>query len=213
MVDVSDVSDVNVVWSGSLSDGAPVVVLLHGRGSNEHEMAAVAAQLPSHVAVAALRGPVVLGPSKFTWFENRGIGRPIPESLRSSLDWFRRWLDDAVAHRPVALVGFSGGTAFAGAGVLDDPSRFAGAALLYGTIPFDAGVATTPGRLAGVNILYAQGIDDPVMPPALMERTWEYLTEESGALLETYRTTGGHAIAPEVLVALTDWLERVLVVS
>lgn len=202
-----------MLWSGSTDDTAPLVVLLHGRGSNELEMNTLATYLPQHFAIAALRGPVTLGATHFTWFENRGIGRPRPESLRSSLDWFRTWLDDVAATRPVALVGFSGGTAFAGAAVLDDPTRFAGAALLYGTIPFDAGVATTPGRLESVRILHAQGIDDDVMPRDLMLATWEYLHERSGAELEAFSTTGGHAIAPEVMAALPRWLESVLATS
>ena len=49
------------------------------------------------------------------------------------------------------------------------------------------------------------------MPRDLMDSTWEYLHERSGAHLEAYRTTGGHAIAPEVITALSTWLERVLV--
>ncbi|NNN08817.1 MAG: serine esterase [Acidimicrobiaceae bacterium] len=199
-----------VLWSGSTDQRDPLVVLLHGRGSNELEINSLAAPLSQHYALAALRGPVVLGPEQFTWFENRGIGRPVPESLRSSIDWFRGWLDGVAATRPVALVGFSGGTAFAAGLVLDDPVRFAGAALLYGTIPFDAGVPTTPDRLLGVNILHAQGVNDTVMPRELMASTWEYLHERSGASLEVYRTSGGHVLAPEVVAALSPWLERVL---
>ena len=64
----------------------------------------------------------------------------------------RRWTGSAAgsttshpAGRPVVLVGFSGGAAFAGGLLLDDPPRYAGAAILYGTLPFDAGVPTTPG--------------------------------------------------------------------
>ncbi len=201
-----------VLWSGSTDEDAPLVVLLHGRGSNEVEINALAPGLPQDVALAAVRGPVTLGAAQFTWFENRGIGRPLPASLRSSIEWFRAWLDRVAATRPVALVGFSGGTAFAAGAVLDDPARFAGAALLYGTIPFDAGVATTPNRLAGVRILHAQGIDDAVMPRDVMQATWEYLHESSGAYLEAMRTSGGHAIAPEVMTALSPWLERTLAV-
>ena len=37
------------------------------------------------------------------------------------------------------------------------PDRFAGAAILYGTLPFDAGVPTTPGRLAGARALVVHG--------------------------------------------------------
>lgn len=42
-------------------------------------------------------------------------------------------------------MGFSGGAAFAGGLLLDNPTRYAGAAVLHGTLPFDAGlsVATT----------------------------------------------------------------------
>ncbi|WP_281271741.1 hypothetical protein [Nocardioides immobilis] len=67
------------------------------------------------------------------------------------MDWFRPWLDDiAPAGRPVLLVGFSGGAAFAGGLVLDDPDPYAGAAILYGTLPFNAGapVTASPGRVS-----------------------------------------------------------------
>ena len=198
-----------MVWSGSSDERAPLVVLLHGRGSNETQMATVAQCVPAHLAAAALRGPVSLAPGQFTWFENRGIGRPVPESLRASLTWFGQWLAAVAPTRRVGLVGFSGGCAFAAGAVLDEPARYAGAALLYGTVPFDAGVPTTSDRLVGVRILHAQGRDDPVMPADLIRRTWEYVTTSSGAQLESYVTSGGHVIAPEVLIALSAWLESI----
>lgn len=56
-----------------------------------------------------------------------GIGRPVAESLRATMDAFRGRLDVvAPAGRPVVLVGFSGGAAFAGGLLLDEPSRYAG---------------------------------------------------------------------------------------
>ncbi len=79
------------------------------------------------------------------------------------------------------LVGFSGGAAFAGGLVLDDPARFPGAAVLYGTLPFDAGVPVGPARLAGVSVLVQQGEDDHVIPRELLDRTWDYVRGESGA--------------------------------
>ena len=45
-----------------------------------------------------------------------------PTSLEATMRWFRGWLDAvAPAGRPVVLVGFSGGAAFAGGLVLTDP--------------------------------------------------------------------------------------------
>src|SRR6476659_6895345 len=140
-------TDPVVATTGSADPAAPLVVLLHGRGSNEREILGLAGRLPTGPAYAAVRAPIAEG-GGYAWFANRGIGRPVAESLADTMAWFRTWLDDAAAGRPVVLVGFSGGAAFAGGLVLDDPTRYAGAAVLYGTLPFDAGVPTTPERLA-----------------------------------------------------------------
>ncbi|MEU8817260.1 hypothetical protein [Actinoplanes sp. NPDC048796] len=159
------------------------------------------------MAYAAVRAPIAEG-TGYAWFANRGIGRPRPESLRASIDWFREWLDATAKGRPVVLAGFSGGAAFAGGLLLDDPTRFAGAAILYGTLPFDAGVPVTPQRLSGVPVLVAQGDHDTVIPRELQDRTWAYVTTESGALAEARRDPVGHGIAPDALKALHTWLEK-----
>ncbi|TAL12592.1 MAG: phospholipase, partial [Frankiales bacterium] len=179
-----------VVASGSADPEAPLVVLLHGRGSSEQDVASLAQSLPAGPAYVAVRAPIAEG-GGYAWFANRGIGRPVAESLRETMDWFRSWLDAvAPSGRPVVLVGFSGGAAFAGGLLLDDPSRYAGAAILYGTLPFDAGVPTTPGRLAGVPVLVAQGEQDTVIPRELLDRTWAYVHGESGAVATGRRDPG-----------------------
>jgi phospholipase/carboxylesterase len=193
-----------VAVAGDLGTAGPLVVLLHGRGSHEKEIIALADHLPPGPTYAAVRAPIAEG-GGFAWFANRGIGRPLPDSLRLSIDWFRGWLD-TLGERPVHLVGFSGGAAFAGGLLLDAPSRFASTAILYGTLPFDAGVPTTPRRLPGVPVFLAHGEQDRVIPPELQARTWSYLHDESGATLTARRDPGGHGIAAPALTALHDWL-------
>ncbi|GAB7106645.1 hypothetical protein JCM4814A_49590 [Streptomyces phaeofaciens JCM 4814] len=185
---------------------APLVVLLHGRGSRESEIITLADALPPGLRYAAVRAPIAEH-GGFAWFANRGIGRPVPQSLRDTMDWFRAWLDDvAPTGRPVFLVGFSGGAAFAGGLLLDDPARYAGVAVLYGTLPFDAGLPTGPGHLDGVPVFVAQGEDDHVIPRELLDNTWRYLTGASGARTTARRDPVGHTIAPPALAALADWL-------
>ena len=112
-----------VATAGSADPAAPLVVLLHGRGSHEREIIALAEHLPVGPAYAAVRAPIAEG-GRYAWFANRGIGRPVAESLRATMDWFRQWLDGvAPSGRPVVLIGFSGGAAFAGGLLLDDPGR------------------------------------------------------------------------------------------
>ena len=201
-------TDVHVATAGSTDPAAPLVVLLHGRGSHEQEIISLADQLPAGPAYAAVRAPIAEG-GGYAWFANRGVGRPVAESLRTTMDWFRGWLDVvAPAGRPVVLVGFSGGAAFAGGLLLDDPTRYDGGAILYGTLPWDAGVPTDPARLAGVPVFVAQGEQDTVIPRELLDRTWTYLHETSGAAITARRDPGGHGISPQTLAAVSDWLSQ-----
>lgn len=191
------------------TDDAPLVVLLHGRGADERSILSLVPHLPDGPAYAAVRAPIAEG-GGYAWFANRGIGRPVAESLEATMGWFRTWLDEAApAGRPVTVVGFSGGAAFAGGLALSDPDRYAGAAVLNGTLPFDAGVPVDAGRLAGRAVLLARGQADTVIPRELLDRTWAYVHEESGADLTTHLDPGGHSLTPGAVAALGAWLEAV----
>jgi len=199
-----------VAWhAGADAPDAPLVVLLHGRGADERGIVGLADHLPPGPSYVAVRAPIGEG-GGFAWFANRGIGRPVAESLDETMTWFRSWLDGVAGDgRPVVLVGFSGGAAFAGGLVLADPDRFAGAAVLYGTLPFDAGVPTTPGRLGGTSVFVAQGDADTVIPRELLTRTWDYLHDGSGAAVTAVRSPGGHGLDADVVTALAAWLAEV----
>jgi phospholipase/carboxylesterase len=195
-----------IVTRGSTDPDAPLVVLLHGRGSDERAIIGLADLLPEGPAYAAVRAPIAEG-GGYAWFANRGIGRPIAESLDATITWFRHWLDAiAPAGRPVVLVGFSGGAAATGGLLLADPQRFAGAAILYGTLPFDAGLDTDPGALADAPVFVAQGDADAVIPLDLQQRTWAYLHGDSGAQTTSHRDGGGHGLTQPALDALREWL-------
>ncbi len=94
----------------------------------------------------------------------------------------------------------------AGALLLDDPGRFAGAVLLSGALPLDSGLPAGPGRLTGVPIFCARGTLDTVIPHDLVARTDHYLTRTSGADLhmQTYRRA--HAIARREIADIRVWL-------
>jgi len=195
-----------VATAGSTDPAAPLVVLLHGRGSNERDIIGLAEHLPAGPAYAAVRAPIAEG-GGYAWFANRGIGRPVAESLAATMSWFRAWLDGvASSGRPVVLVGFSGGAAFAGGLLLSDPGRFAGTAILYGTLPFDAGVPVTPGLLDGAPVFVAQGDADTVIPRELLDRTWHYLVGESGAASSARRDPGGHGLTVDTVDELGEWI-------
>jgi phospholipase/carboxylesterase len=203
-------SEFHARWRcGTARDGrSRLILLLHGRGSDEDEIFPLAGYLPESAAVAALRAPLPEGPG-YAWFENRGVGRPVAASLAATIAFVERWLDEEAGDFEEAwLVGFSGGAAMAGALVLHDPERFAGVAALHGTFPFEAGMPVVPGRLRGIPVLYGRGAHDFVIPRELTERTRSYLASESGAELTDREYPSGHELDAQELDDLSCWFDE-----
>ena len=113
---MTDLGSSVVEWRGSTRLDAPLVVLMHGWGESETDMMALVPSLPADLAYASVRGPYLRGRHS-AWFDT---GRSFDDTVR----WFESWLDGvAPAGRPVVLVGFSAGAAFAGGVLLRNPSR------------------------------------------------------------------------------------------
>jgi phospholipase/carboxylesterase len=199
------------VWRRPSRNAAhvPLVLVLHGRGADEHDLLPVIERLPATLAYASLRAFVDAEGGGFTWFENRGVARPIAKSLRASVAALRSWLDEAAppaAGRPCYLVGFSAGMMMAGALLLNDPQRFAGAVLLSGALALDSGIAAEPGRLRDIPIFYGRGSRDDVIPGDLVRRSEVYLRERSGAALTVREYAHAHTISLAEIGDVAAWL-------
>jgi phospholipase/carboxylesterase len=199
-----------VVWRrpAKRGDSTPLVVLLHGRGADEHDLIDLASELPRTFAYASLRGPLALPEGGFRWFEDRGVARPVTKSLRAAVEGVRAWIDGPATaeydRTRTFLIGFSAGMMTAGALVLDDPARFAGAVLLSGAIALD-GQPATPGRLNGVPVFMAHGTADTMIPAELVLQTQRYLRERSGAELTERTYSRDHGIARREIGDIAAW--------
>jgi phospholipase/carboxylesterase len=199
-----------VVWRRPARRGpsTPLVILLHGRGADENDLIDLAGDLPREFAYASVRGPLALPEGGYRWFEDRGVARPIGKSLRAAVAGLRAWADGPAAaeydRAQTYLLGFSAGMMTAGALVLDDPARFAGAVLLSGAIALDE--TATAGRLAGVPIFMAHGTADMMIPPDLVLQTQLYLRERSGADLTERTYAREHSIARREVADIAEWL-------
>jgi phospholipase/carboxylesterase len=163
--------------------------------------------------VASIRAPLPTDEGGYTWCESSSPGRYLGESLRTSLTWFQAWLDALGAGRAepqrVYLFGFSAGMAMAAALVLDQPRRYAGAALFGGTLAFDTDLSITRNRLRDVDIFYAHGSFDRVIPADLVTRTAKYLRESSGARLTAHPNPIAHEISDAEMSDFARWLASV----
>ena len=171
-------------------------MLLHGRGSNEADIIGLADHLPAGAAYAAVRAPIAEG-GGYAWFANRGIGRPVAESLRDDHGLVPAWLDESRS-APVGRSCWSGSAAAPPSpAAWSSTTRPATPARRSCTArcPFDAGVPTTPGRLDGVPVLVVHGDQDHVIPRELLDRTWSYLTPTPAPTPPPCATRAGTASA------------------
>lgn len=201
------------VWRRAQRDGAhtPLVVVLHGRGADEHDLLPMIDRLPPGFAYVSVRAFVDVAEGGFTWFENRGVARPAAHSVRASVVKLRAWLDDIApptGPKRCYLLGFSAGMMMASALLFDDPQRFAGAALLSGALALESGIAAGAGRLRGLPIFYGRGLLDDVIPPELVAQSETYLRDRSGADLTMREYAHAHSISLREIHDVAAWLRE-----
>jgi len=189
----------------------PLVVMLHGRGADEHDLFGLSPAVDPRFAIASVRGPLE-AEGAYTWFESRSPGRPVPASLRASIDRMNAWIDALAGERAepqrIFLMGFSAGMMMAAALILDRPQRYAGGVLLSGALPFESDLPIVKDRLAGVPLFYAHGSFDRVIPADLVARTRTYLKASSGARLTARDYPIAHEIAPAEMRDIAAWLNH-----
>jgi phospholipase/carboxylesterase len=194
----------------------PGLLLLHGRGSDENDLLALAAELDPRLFTVSARAPFRFPWGGYMWYdlEANMAGRPSQESIQASLDRLRRFLDEIVAAYPIDqqrlyIGGFSMGAAMAAALALLEPKRLAGAIVLSGYLPLHTALPYRPQEAAGHPFFQAHGTFDPVLPVQLARLTRDYLTQTPVDL--TYREYPiGHEVGDQELRDLAAWLTSVL---
>ncbi len=67
------------------ADKPPLLILLHGVGSNEKDLFSFATHLPDKFRIISARAPIELGPSSFAWYQvDFSSGKPVRKWKKQS---------------------------------------------------------------------------------------------------------------------------------
>ncbi|HEV2146748.1 MAG TPA: alpha/beta hydrolase-fold protein [Longimicrobiaceae bacterium] len=194
-------------------DGAPLLVLLHGRGSDERDLMGLVPHLPAGLIVVSPRAPFAGAPWGYgpgwAWYRFLGGTRPEPASFEESqraLGDFLRELPERLPVKPgpLTLGGFSQGGTMSLAHALRDPGTVPAVLNFSGFLADHPSVSATPETVRGTRIFWGHGTDDPAIP-------WEYARqgraalEAAGADLEARDYRIGHWIDPQELTDAARW--------
>ncbi len=175
MVSVVHMIDADLVqWTRSTSDrrGTPLLVAMHGVGSNEHDLLGLAPALPPAWTVASLRATMPWGPG-FSWYLLGTPGSPAPAAVDAAVDEVFDWIDSVAADHPrIGLLGFSQGGSMALQLLRARPAAFAFAVSLSGFVV--PGVTDSRDEAVSAvrpRVFLGHGDLDPVIPPEATART------------------------------------------
>lgn len=206
--------------SGANAEGErpPLLILMHGVGANEQQMAQLAPAFDRRFVVVSVRSPLVLGPNAFGWFRVTFTAQgPVIVAEEAEAAWklMARFIGEAVKEfeadpARVFLAGFSQGGIMALATLLTAPEKVAGAVAMSGRLlPEVLPNAASGDALRGKPVLIVHGVADEKLGIHLARWAREQL--EQFPLDLTYRElVMGHAITAESLDLVTSWLADAL---
>jgi phospholipase/carboxylesterase len=198
------------------ADGEPqgALVLLHGRGASEHDLAPLADAIdPERRLVALLpRGPLSLPPGGAHWYRVMQIGYPDPGTFLPTFQQLAGWLDTTLEQHGITpqravIGGFSQGAVMSWALGLGEGRPTPGGILaLSGFMPTVEGFALDLDR-PGLRAAIGHGTFDPVIGVEWGRDARDRLIAAGHAPL--YRESPmAHTIDPAYVEELRDWVAQ-----
>ncbi|MER7796550.1 alpha/beta hydrolase-fold protein [Microbacterium sp. NPDC096154] len=203
--------DAAALWSADPA-GRPLLVLLHGYGSDERDLFALTPHLPAEFAVAAVRAPLAppFPTPGHSWYPIDGLesrdATHVTRAAESLLAWLDRVASEAAS---VGLLGFSQGAAVSLQALRLAPERFSFAVNLSGyatpgDLPRDAELAELRPP-----VFWGRGTLDDVIPDFLVAHTTDWLPGHSDLVGRIYPGLR-HAVSEQELADVRVFLEKQL---
>ncbi|MEA2423031.1 MAG: phospholipase/carboxylesterase [Thermoleophilaceae bacterium] len=201
------------------ADGDPegALVLLHGRGTSEDDIAPLFDEIDpdSRLVGVAPRGPLSLPPGGAHWYVVQRVGFPEPGTFFPTLERLTAWFDAlpetiGVPVERTVLGGFSQGAVMAYALALGDGRpRPAGLIALSGFIPTVDGFALDLDDLDGYPVAIGHGTFDPVIE-AEFGRAARKRLEDAGAAVTWRESPIPHTVDPGFVAELKPFVRAAL---
>ena len=196
-------------------DKNPVILLLHGYGSNEEDLFSFAEELPDHYYIISARAPYDLQYGSYAWYainfdadQNKFSDN---DQARISRDKIAGFIDELITNYPidandVNLVGFSQGSILSYAVALSYPEKVNKVVAMSGYLNLE--IVTEDylkNNLSKLKIFASHGTVDQVIPVDWARKTPGIL-EKLGVAITYKEYPVGHGVAPQNFFDFKNWL-------
>ena len=205
----------HIVRKSTLSQNAPLVIMMHGYGSDENDLFSFSSELPEERFIISVRAPYPMQPYGNAWYainfdEDQGKWND-NEQATESRDLIAKFIDEAIAEYPVdknnvTLLGFSQGTILSYAVALTYPEKVKNIVALSGYINKDILPKDMDKKdYSHLDFYCSHGSVDQVIPVAWARQIAPFLNTLK--IKHKYSEFPvGHGVAPQNFFEFKDWL-------
>ena len=196
-------------------DKNPLLLLLHGYGSNEADLFSFAEELPENYYIISARAPYDMQYGSYAWYainfdadQNKFSDN---EQAKTSRDLIAKFIDELIQTYPidannVSLIGFSQGSILSYAVALSYPEKVRKVVAMSGYLNLD--IVTEDylkNTFSNLKIFASHGTVDQVIPVEWARKTPAIL--ENLGIAVTYKEYPvGHGVAPQNFYDFKNWL-------
>ncbi|HLF53140.1 alpha/beta hydrolase [Flavobacterium sp.] len=198
-------------------DKNPLLLLLHGYGSNEADLFSFAEELPEDCYVISARAPYDMQYGSYAWYainfdadENKFSDH---DQARTSRDIIATFVDELIANYPidannVSLIGFSQGAILSYAVALSYPEKIQKVVGMSGYLNLDIVTDNYQNNdFSNLKIFVSHGTADQVIPIDWDRKTPAIL--ENLGIKTTYKEYPiGHGVSPQNFYDFKNWLSE-----
>ena len=198
-------------------DKNPLLLLLHGYGSNEEDLFSFASELPNDSYVISVRAPYDLQPYGHAWYaihfdadENKFSDNV---QAKQSVELIAGFIDEIVKQYPidaknVTLIGFSQGAILSYATALTYPDKVAKVVALSGYFNQEIMPEVIDSKaISHLKFFVSHGSVDQVIPVDWARKAKPAL-ENLGLKVEYLEYPVGHGVAPQNFFDFKNWLQQ-----
>lgn len=187
----------------------PILFVMHGIGSNEHNMLSLVNDLEDSFFIFSVRGHLTQGPG-FAYFTIQGYGKPHREVFDEGINKLTNFIDYASEKYPIDLeqlylLGFSQGAIVSMTLALTLGNKIKGVVALSGYIPqfVKDEYKINPGN--HLSVFISHGEYDQVLPYEWGQGNAEYFTN-LGVSVTFKSYPEGHTVSEQNLQDFQSWI-------
>ena len=201
----------------TIKDQNPLLILLHGYGSNEEDLFSFAPELPDDSYVISVRAPYDLQPYGHAWYaihfdadENKFSDNV---QAKQSVELIASFIDEIVKQYPidtknVTLIGFSQGAILSYATALTYPEKISKVVALSGYFNQEILPEFIDTKaISHLKFFVSHGSVDQVIPVDWARKAKPAL-ENLGLEVEYQEYPIGHGVSPKNFFDFKNWLQR-----